>query len=378
MRFKIELAGNYSPLGNLFFSVPTKDEMKKAEKTIGDICHNRATKLYKNNSDTFENSALTRIENELQKMCDTETAYHFLILKEIAELSQKVGYPLMTEGNLSGSVISYLLGITEYDPLALSFEYNSIKLLWGTDKSPRTPDFSICIAPQIRPLINNKLHSKYGYIDCNKDVYKRISLTDANICETLGKLLKATGRKPSFSDYNEKTYIKVVKNIADEYLAEFKMLKKEGYALDEELQCRLSFFDELKQVTSCNFKQLLRLYAYRHASFKHTKSITRLSDPEFFVTRNEFFYALTCCNIPDAVALDIAKKGVGSQASRREQYIKTLRTYNAPEFICKYFSEVTNLWDSDACISRLILMCAVAWYQITFSKEYDKIKNGEL
>lgn len=378
MRIKI-IVNDKLPLGDVFFSVPLKREMKKAEKTVKDICYSKAGKLYKSNSGAIENSALIRIEKELRKMCDTETAYHFLVLKEIARLSKKGGYPLMTNGNLSGSVISYLLGITEYDPLSFDFEDNSVELLWGTDESLQMPDFSVCIAPQLRPIINNKLYSKYGYIDCNKDVYKRISLTDADICEVLGKLLKSTGKKPSFSDYNEKTYIRVVKNIADEYLTESETLKKEGWVSDEALLCRLSFFDELKQMTPCNFKQLLRLYAYRHASFKHTKSVKKLSDPDFFVTRNEFFNALTCCNIPDSVALDIARKGVWSwsQASRL-RYVKILGSYNAPKFICEYFSDVRNLWDSDACVSSLILMCAIAWYQITFPKEYEKIKNGEL
>lgn len=42
-------------------------------------------------------------------MCATETAYYFLVLKEIAELTQEEGYPIKTLGNLSGqSFLIYL------------------------------------------------------------------------------------------------------------------------------------------------------------------------------------------------------------------------------------------------------------------------------
>ena len=378
MRFIITSAGNNSTFGDVFFRVPTKEEMEMAETTVSDICYKKAMKLYKSNPNDFENSAFSRFEKELQKMCETETAYHFLILKEIAELSRKEGYPIMTEGNLSGSVISYLLGITEYDPFGFNIDNNAIELLWGTAEAVRMPDFSTGIAPQIRPLINRQLNSKYGYADCDKYTYRQISLTDVDICETLGRLFRATGRKPSFNDFNEKIYIKVVRNIADEYIAEFLNLEKAGCVLEEKLPGVLAFAEELKQVTPCDFKQLLRLYAYQHGSFQQAKSVKKLSDPCFFVTRNEFFHTLTYYNIPATVALNVVKKGVWSQGNKRKNYIKILKSYNVPARICEYFSDVTNLWRSDACISRLILKCADAWYQIYFPKEYEKIKNGEL
>lgn len=377
MRFKITSAGNNSTFGDVFFSVPTKEEMQKAEKRVAEICHKKALKIYKDNPNVFENEIFARIEKEIEKISATETVYHFLVLKEIAEVSREAGFPIMTEGNLSGSIISYLLGITEYDPMSFNLDYTPIELLWGTDEAVLTPDFSTGIAPQIRPLINSRLDSKYGFVDCNKDIYKQIALTDTTICERLGQLLKVTDTKPSLKDYDEKIYIQVIKNIADGYICEFEELKKEGYMFDEELPHILSFAEELKLIKHCNFKQLLRLYAYRHGSFNTKKSLSTLSN-DFFTTRDEFFNALIYHKVPDAVALDIVKKGVWSTQDKRKKYTELLSSYNTPECVSEYFSNVRHLWETHACISRLVLMCAIAWYQINYPTEFMTLENGEL
>lgn len=377
MRFKITSAGNNSTFGDVFFSVPTKEEMQKAEKRVAEICHEKALKIYKDNPNVFENEIFARIEKEIEKMSATETVYHFLVLKEIAEVSREAGFPIMTEGNLSGSVISYLLGITEYDPMSFNLDYTPIELLWGSDETVITPDFSTAIAPQIRPLIHSRLDSKYGFVDCNKDIYKQLSLTDTTICERLGKLLKVTDTKPSFKDYNDKIYIQVIKNIADEYICEFEELKKEGYMFDEELPHVLSFAKDLKLMKHCNFKQLLSLYAYRQGSFNTKKSLSTLSN-DFFTTRDEFFNALIYHKVPDAVAFEIVKKGVWSTQDKRKKYAEILSSYNTPECVSEYFSNVSHLWETHACISRLMLMCAIAWYQINYPTEFMTLENGEL
>ena len=62
MRFIITSAGNNSTFGDVFFRVPTKEEMEMAETTVSDICYKKAMKLYKSNPNDFENSAFSRFE----------------------------------------------------------------------------------------------------------------------------------------------------------------------------------------------------------------------------------------------------------------------------------------------------------------------------
>lgn len=373
MYFKIASPDNNSTFGNLFFSVPVEAEMHKAETSVSEICYKRATQLYKNNLNDVEAMTFDRIKKEIKKMCDTETVFHFLIIKEIAEISKKIGYPIRTEGNLSGSIISYLLGITEYDPLSDNVEYNSIELLWGTDETMLNPNFSIGISPQIRPFISNILDSKYGHINCDDNLCKQFSLTDVNMCERLGTLFKMTGKRPFYNDYTEKVYTQVVENIADEYVRVSENFQKEGNVFDDNQLNIIPFINELKKIPPCNFEYLIRVYAYLNCSITYEKRTVDLSNKNFFVTRNEFFRALTNCNIPYTIALDIVKNGVWSTNKKRAKYTNILESYNVPEYICEYFSNITHLWEQNACISRLLLECALAWYQINYPNLFKNL-----
>jgi len=62
MIFKITSAGNNSTFGDVFFSVPTKEEMQKAEKRVAEICHEKALKIYKDIPNAVENEPFGRIE----------------------------------------------------------------------------------------------------------------------------------------------------------------------------------------------------------------------------------------------------------------------------------------------------------------------------
>ena len=50
MRFRVTLNHNNASVGDVFYTVPTTDEMKKAEKIIIDYCNERLRAAYKANT----------------------------------------------------------------------------------------------------------------------------------------------------------------------------------------------------------------------------------------------------------------------------------------------------------------------------------------
>ena len=359
MIFKLTLNSNEPVVGDVFYTVPTTEEIQKAEKIVIDLCNERITEVYKESGQEIQRIIKDCLNNEIEKMCATETAYYFLVLKEIAELTQEEGYPIKTLGNLSGSIISYLLGITEYEPLSVGVENYLPELTWGTDTNITIPDFTLGIAPQIRPLIHERLDVKYSGVECDTNIFKQISLINVKTCEVLGALSKETGQRPFISDFDSAVYQRVVRNIIDNCL--------------EEDSVKALLYEEIKQITSWDFHSVLRLYAYTLDSFNHTKSILNLNNKDFFVTRDEFFNNLTRHNVPTDIALDIVKKGVRSTGAKREKYVKELEKYNVPEYIKNYFSDVTHLWVSTDCVGRLLHMCYMAWYQEQFPTEFEQL-----
>jgi len=359
MRFRVTLNHNNASVGDVFYTVPTTDEMKKAEKIIIDLCNERLTEAYKANAQEEPKTIEDCLNNEIEKMCSTETAYYFLIAKEIAEVSQEAGYPIKTLGNLSGSIISYLLGITEYDPLNIGVENYLPELTWGTNTNISILNFTVGIAPQIRSLISERLDSRYSGVECDNDIFKQIPLLDVNTCEVLGTLSKETGKQPLIRDFDNAVYNHVVRNLIDDCM--------------EEDSVKSLLHEEIKSITSWDFHSVLRFYAYTLDSFNHTKSILNLNNENFFVTRDEFFKNLTRHNVPTDTALDIVKRGVRSTGAKREKYIKMLDTYNVPEHIKNYLSDVTHLWVSADCVGRLLHMCYMAWYQEHFPIEFEQL-----
>ena len=280
--------------------MPVSEELDKAVKEVASICRAKADELYGE-----MNFAADFLESELYMLEKTETAFHFLILKEIADLSQEKGYPILIEGNLSASVIAYLLGISDVNPLKSHYRCESKECLsrfeliksktfgidaddkvcrhcdrkmvkdgfnlnpsmaWGSLNKPNKPDFSVEIASEIRVFIHSRLNKKYGYVKTNDEMYYRISLPDSSFCKKIGDMYKSSGIKPETKQYTNEIYLKVLRNISEDIREEAEMFETtdvKGY------ERAVAFADELKNIEECNFYTLCRILAYRHGSFKN-------------------------------------------------------------------------------------------------------------
>ena len=358
MIFKVTKSINTVSNCDLFYSVPTDEELKKAENIIYDICNKNISKYY---SESLKEKAYERLNYEIKQMRVTESAYDFIIVKEIAEISILENYPIVAHGDLSGSIISYLLGITKYDPINLVTENPVLELVWGTISNPVKPNFSIGVSPQIYQIIQKRLDEKYGFADCFSELYKQISLVDVKSCETLGKLSKNTGKYPTIQDFDISVYIRTAKNLVNEYF-------------ENDINATL-LIEEIEQIEKWDFTLLLRLYAYINGSFEQQSTLNNLNDSDFFVTRDEFFNKLLSYNIPVDIALDVVKKGVWSRREKRQNYLKLLKSYNVPTHIENYFLNTTHLWTLSSCVDRLLHKCYISWYQEKFPEIFEMLKT---
>ena len=392
MNFNVVSPEESKTCGKLRFSAPIQEEIEKASKEIWQLCCDRLGKLY-----GVIELGLEWLAPEIYNVQVTETAYHFLMLKEIAELSREKGYPILVEGNLSSSLIAYLLGITNVNPLKAHYycdnegcseiykeiKYNafgidaedklcpkckrkmtkdgySLKFIaWGPLREPKAPDFSIEIAPEIRPFIEDRLNQKFKSVKSYEETYLEFNLNDSCNCSDIGSMYKQIGVKPETEQYTNEVYLRVLKNLSEE--------AKEMVEVDEkDEEGILIFANELRYIKSCDFHTLCRIFAYHCASFKSGKSLKNLDNPDFFVTREELISQLAAIGLGDKSYLDFVKHGVWSLGERKEKYIEKLKEHNAPEQLIENFKNTTNLWPMCACITRMQLACEKAWYEINF------------
>ena len=329
---------------DLFYTPPSADGLCKAEETVTNICRERIITAY-NGRPTLGHIVSAWLDAELEKMHTTGTGFRFLILHDIAQCSREAGYPIIALGNFSGSWIAYLLGVTEKGPLPCY----TPEIVWGTDTNPITPDCTIGIAPPVRPLLQKYLDAQHGYIECDRDMFRRISLADSNTCEQLGTLTQKTGQYPSICDLDDAVYSRVANDIAAEFLNE----NKEA----------ISLVIEALQTESWGFRSLLRLYAFTKSKFKKETYLTNLNAPDFFVSKEELFFCLKHHNVPTDIALEFVKEGIWARGSKRAKYTALLELYEIPKNIKYYFTNVNNLWMMSSCATRLLHKCYLAWYQ---------------
>lgn len=396
MKFNVISPEESKTCGKLRFTKPTQEEIEKAAKEIWHFCCRRLGKL-----DTKTDITAGWLAPEIYNMQVTKTTHNFLILKEIAELSREKGYPILVEGNLSSSLIAYLLGITNVNPLKAHYYceneecseiYETINdnafgidaedklcpkckrkmtkdgyslkfIAWGPLRHPKAPDFSIEIAPEIRPYIEDRLNQKFALVKSDEETYLEFSLNDLRQCSDIGNMYKLSGIKPEGKQFTNEVYLEVLKNLSEEIKVEIETLK-----IDKEsgLARSLAFAEELENIKTCNFHTLCRILALYHVSFKNGKSIKNLENPDFFVTREELISQLVSIGFSDKSYLDFVKRGVWSLGERKEKYIEKLKEYNAPEQLIENFKNTTNLWPMCGCITRMQLSCEKAWYKLNF------------
>ena len=396
MKIEIISPKDSGSCGKLRFAKPTQEEIEKATKEIWRFCCKRLGKLF-----TETDLVGDWLGPEIYNVQVTETTHNFLILKEIAEVSRENGYPMLVEGNLSSSLIAYLLGITNVNPLKAHYyceneecseNYELIKdypfgidgedklcpkckrkmakdgyslkfITWGPLRYPKVPDFSIEIASEIRPYIETRLNQKFASVKSDEEAYLEFNLNDSCNCSDTGNMYKLSGVKPEGEQFTNEVYLEVLKNLSEEVKEEIETLK-----IDKEsgLARSIDFAEELSNIKTCNFHTLCRILALYHGSFKNGKSIKNLENPDFFVTREELISQLVSIGFSDKSYLDFAKHGIWSRGENKEAYISILKEHNAPEQLIENFKNTTNLWPMCACITRMQLACEKAWYEINF------------
>ncbi len=311
MRFIV----NESPVGELFFSMPRQKALDIAEEQICLLCREAA-----------QGKGAQLLEYELEQMKRTKTAYHFLILREISLLSREQGHPVSFNGGIGGSYIFYLLGVTPVNPLCEPTI--APQLIWATSESYNTPDFEICISSDVRPLIQKRLDEKFGFEFSQDAFFYRIDMPENEVLASLKSANLETDK------FDTGIYTAVLQG----------------------------FCPEAKNIT-CDFKQLVNIYAYKMGSFINEIPLEALLSDDAIVTRDKLFLALISNGVPTDFAAEVVKKGVWSNEKKKADYISRLSEYSLPQAVINAFKNAENLWNVPSCASRLYISC---------QKEYEK------
>lgn len=143
------------PLGNInypHFKVPGCETQ---EDCLRSLCRRGVKWRYGDNPSA---DICSRLKKELEVIIKTGFCGYFLIVADIAAFARKNNIPICGKGSSAGSIVSYLLGISNVDPVKNNLYFE--RFLNKERKDP--PDIDIDLSHKRRAEIIRYLIGKYG------------------------------------------------------------------------------------------------------------------------------------------------------------------------------------------------------------------------
>ncbi|HET6261270.1 MAG TPA: hypothetical protein VFG99_03395, partial [Chloroflexia bacterium] len=120
------------------------------------LCFAGATRLYK----PLDAGVISRLKHELEVIEKLGFSPYFLVVYDIALFARRKGIPTMARGSAANSLVAYVLGITQVDPLAhdLLFE----RFLNPSRAEFELPDIDIDLCWRRRDEVLHYVYERYG------------------------------------------------------------------------------------------------------------------------------------------------------------------------------------------------------------------------
>ncbi|MFA5014348.1 MAG: DNA polymerase III subunit alpha [Actinomycetota bacterium] len=144
------------PLGNIDFPHFNTPANETEEGYLRKLCYGKG--LEWRYGDDPPADVLNRLEKELEIIVETGFCGYFLIVADIARYAYRNNIPICGKGSSAGSVVSYILGISNVDPVKNNLYFE--RFLNRERKEP--PDIDIDVSSKRRAEIARYLADRYG------------------------------------------------------------------------------------------------------------------------------------------------------------------------------------------------------------------------
>ena len=140
----------------LFPGVDLKRSNESPYSRLWKLCFAGATRLYK----PLNEAVMSRLKYELEVIEQLGFSPYFLIVHDIARFARSKGIPIMARGSAANSLVAYVLGITQVDPLShdLLFE----RFLNPSRAEFELPDIDLDLCWRRRDEVLHYVYQTYG------------------------------------------------------------------------------------------------------------------------------------------------------------------------------------------------------------------------
>ncbi|MFP4176278.1 MAG: DNA polymerase III subunit alpha [Candidatus Brocadiia bacterium] len=142
------------PLGDSVFPTCSTPDDRSALEYLKQLCRAQIRKMYPDN----RVCALQRLRKELAIIDDLGFTEYFLFAREVLQYALRKNIPTIGRGSGAGSIVSYLLGITQVDPLAYNIPFERFLHRRRDD----APDLDVDLGWTERDRLIESIYRRYG------------------------------------------------------------------------------------------------------------------------------------------------------------------------------------------------------------------------
>ena len=161
-----DMIEEFPPIPEEFF-LPTLDS---ADDEMVKLCNTRTKEIF---GDILPDSVKERLDYELSSILENGYAVIYIIAQKLVKKSNDAGYIVGSRGSVGASLVAYLLGITEIDPLKYDIPFETFAGIDGD----RMPDIDLNFSGDYQEEIHKYVEELFG-----KDKVFRAG-TISTICE---------------------------------------------------------------------------------------------------------------------------------------------------------------------------------------------------
>ncbi len=125
---------------------------------LGTQCAEGLRRRYHGSGASLRRKAKERIRRELELIQRLGFSEYFIIVADIVRYARSRGIPVVGRGSGASSIVSYVLGITDVDPIAFNLPFERFLNIGRTD----CPDIDVDFCWRMRDEVIDYVYKKYG------------------------------------------------------------------------------------------------------------------------------------------------------------------------------------------------------------------------
>ena len=351
------------------------ETIKDSKKIIKENCYNKAYELYGKN---LPKKVEERLELEVNSIIKNDFEEIYLICSDLVKKSNEWGYEVGNRASIGNSLVAYLLGITNINPI----DYNLPFEIFAGKNYDKIPDINLNFSGEVYNKILQYLQETFGR---NKMV-SLIHVLENDIQTMLHELEKITNVRSKNIDLKDKDTFSLFLHSNDKtYDGNLKGIPEFG----------TEFVSNMLEIAKPkNFNDLVCVSALSHGTNTWTNNAEKLimydskKVNEVISNRADLYNYLIEKGIDKNTTFDIVefiRKGNAERIMKKcdndkyailkekwEEYKKIMVEHGIPKWYIGCAERIKYMFPKAHAISHTMNAFKIAWYKVHYPEAFYK------